>query len=424
MAYDDEQLDQAFSTLEILTVARHFGIEGLKEGVVTKSPFREDKNGKSFSIYRDTRTGNFSSWKDHANGDGGGVWNFAKEAAPAMEGKDIRNLLVELSGQDPKRLTRGQVKREVAAKRQDLYKDQAKALADLPTIKTPIPGPWSMQVRARYEEGKGVLVGLADKIAATRGWAGRVIVDLIAMGKTSSVELPWNRGRAWAWMVEKPAPKKGAGGRDLDLVPVGYHGRYKYRNPDKTFKKMWSYIPSIPGDKKKDGTPKHLTPFQEHLKALGMGIPAYPFVIGDLCKPVLVVVLEGQFDAVSFAEAFGWIEGGFPAGVSVFGLRGVQSQVPFLAAYGFWLKKNQPAVWIIGDNDAAGVKLAEYDASGNIVREPSFIERIRAQGCTVKAEVIGHPGCKDFNDVFKAGRPSLEVMKAWSALRGFEEFTK
>ncbi len=147
-------------------------------------------------------------------------------------------------------------------------------------------------------------------------------------------------------------------------------------------------------------------------------LPAYPFVLGNLDSPRLVVVLEGQFDAVSFALAFEWLEKGFPPGVAVFGLRGVQSQSVFLAAYGAWLRKNQPLIWICGDGDSAGRLLDKRDASNSINVEPTFLDRLRAQGCPVRAELINHRGCKDMNDVWKACAPDLETMKQWAARVG------
>ena len=191
MSYDDEQLDQAYSILDIMTVANYFGImngEGkpVQPGL-QKSPFRADKKGRSFSVYLNSRNGKYSGFKDHAYEEHkGGVWNFAKLCAPEKAGKDIRNLLVTLSGQEPKRLTTGQVKREQAVKRKELYAEQAEEVRDIPRLSGPEPGPWSVKIKERFQEGKNAMAAIADKTAATRGWTARVIVDLIAMGKTSS----------------------------------------------------------------------------------------------------------------------------------------------------------------------------------------------------------------------------------------------
>lgn len=415
----DEQLDRAYSSVTCLQVARHFGIEGLNIGV-QKSPFREDKHGQSFSII--PPDGRF--YKDHATMDkAAGIWKFAQCCCErngiSMSGREIRDLLVTLNGEEPKKLTRGQVKREVKEKRQNLYK-QAKASAEeLPRFSQgEEPGVWSVPVRERWEAGLDALCEKASKRADERGWDERVVLDLIDLNKTSMVTPPWDRGRSWAWLVEKPIYKAG----QISLVPVGYHERDIFYKGEQQSKR-WTYVPYIPSRKRPDGSPKKLTEFQRHLAAMQTKLIAYPFVLGDFsAPPALCVTLEGQFDAVSFAEAFGWIRNGLPPGVFVFGLRGVQSQKAMLAAYGMWLRKYNPFVWIIGDNDEAGHKIDRKKDLNAIAGEPSFIDRIRAQGCPVHGELINHPGCKDFNDVYRAARPSIETMKKWAAHVGAGEF--
>ena len=70
--------------------------------------------------------------------------------------------------------------------------------------------------------------------------------------------------------------------------------------------------------------------------------------MGDLDAPELLVILEGEWDAVSFFAACGWFhDAAFPGGVAVFGMRGSGSVGKFLAAYGSWLKINRPAVLLM-----------------------------------------------------------------------------
>lgn len=407
MNYEDEQLDRAFAGVTCLQVARYFGLS-LQVGV-QKSPFREDKNGKSFSLV--PPDGKF--FKDHATDEGGGVWPFVKlcaeHAGRVMTGKEIRDLLVELNGETPEKLTRGMVKRQVAVKRKELYANAQQAAYDLPVFgRTEIPGPWSVPVRERWDAGIDALVEKAAVQAETRGWDERVICDLIDLGLTSAPVLPWGRGRGWAWLVEKPVFKMG----QLALVPVGYHERYSIfqslENGERSEERRWVYVPYI--------AQKVSSNFQKHLQKMNTKVPAYPFVLRpeNMEPPRVVVILEGQFDAVSFAEAFGWLQNGLPDGVYVMGLRGVQSQKALLAGYGMWLRKHKPFVWIIGDNDKAGRAIDRQKDVNAIAAEPTFVDRLRAQGCTVHAELIGHPGCKDFNDVWKAARPSIETMRAWA----------
>ncbi len=428
MPFEDEQLDQAFQALDLITVAKHFGIE-LRPGV-QKSPFRQDKRGQSFSIYQFKGGGRYDQFKDHADEDvKGGVWNFVKLAAPGMDAREIRDLLVLLSGQTPQRQSRGEVKRKVAEKRSDLRKSRERMQSAIPELGYPEPGLWPGWLADWYSATYAGCSSTALRMAESRGWDLALLVELLERGKTSFPLLPWDRSgkqRGWAWRVEKPIPTKGTAGRGLTLVAVGYHARYKRREGGEV-SKAWTFVPNVPEDKRPDGSLKNLTDFQQRLRGYKTKCPPYPFVLGDLLDPRLVIILEGQFDAVSFAAAFGWLDGGFPAGVSVFGLRGVSSPKVFLAAYGHWLQKNRPAVWVIGDGDVAGRKLGAIDPSsvrGIVPTKMPFTDLLRGLGCRVRGEGIKHPGCKDFNDVYKADRPDLMTMRRWADARGFGDLVK
>lgn len=414
--YTDEQLDRAFQQVSVIKVAQHFGI-ALKAGV-QKSPFRNDQHGASFSVY--TAKDGSSRFKDHADPDfRGGVWKMAQLCAPGMPGKEIRDLLVTLNGDIPKRLTRGQVKREVTEKRGELYRIAAEKASELPKLDGAEPPEWDSKIYERWAQGTDALVEQADEFGTERGWCKATMCELIDQDKTSAPLLPWADSgdrRGWAWKVEKPVYMAGR----MSLVPVGYHERYfvyeRGVEAQRHKERRWCYVPSVPKtDDVGQKTENRMSEFQKHLRGLNVRIPAYPFVLGDFESPArLCVILEGQFDAVSFALAFGWLLYGFPAGVTVFGLRGVQSQTALLAGYGQWLRKHRPFVWVIGDNDAAGRKIDQRDNRSDIVREPSFIDRLRGQGCKVYAELINHPGCKDFNDVWRLAKPSAHTMIQWA----------
>lgn len=421
----DEQLGRAFDNVTVIQVAAHFGVT-LKMGV-QKSPFREDKKGESFSVFAKG-----FRYKDQARDEiKGGSWEMVKlcaaECGRSMSGKEIRDLLVELNGETPEKLTRGQVRREVKEKRGQLYKDAAAAREELPELGRPEPPEWSDEVRTRWEEGLTAIEPNLNKLGESRGWCFdfEVMRWLAEQNKTSAPLLPWSdekgNKRCWAWLVEKPVARRGSGGAALDLVPVGYHARFRIFQKDGA-KKSWIYVPYIPVSTRPDGSKKQLTDFQRLLQEQAVNIPAYPFVLGDLSGAKLVVILEGQFDAVTFALAFGWLQHGFPAGVAVFGLRGVQSQAAMLSAYGLWLRRHKPFVWIIGDNDEAGRNIDKRDPSNQIKREPTFVDRLRAQGCTVRAELINHSRCKDFNDVWQVADISPGDMQAWAAHVGCGEF--
>jgi len=416
MNYDD-QLSRAFKSVTVIRVAEHFGIH-LKIGL-QKSPFREDKH-PSFSVYN-----NGFSFKDHADDSArGGAWKMAQLCAPQLSPGEIRDLLVSLNGEKPSRPTKNQMRRINREKREDLYQAQQRKLEEIPQLECAEPGPWPPKIKERWEEGKKYLQNaitktgksLAAKLAESRGWDERVITDLVSQGKTACPLLPWSskreNKRGWGWLVEKPIFQ----GLKIALIPVGYHVRYKiYTSKGKVHQakeKRWTYIPYVPTDPKSE--------FQAYLKRYNCRIPAYPFVLGDLSAPRLVIILEGQFDAVSFAEAFQWLEKGFPAGISVFGLRGVSSPGVFLAAYGRWLKKYKPCIWLLGDNDDAGRKLVMRRNNEKINTEPCFVDRLRAQGCKVRAQYLNIDGCKDFNDVWRSRRPTRQEMIDLAKVAGYD----
>ena len=415
----NEQLSEAFSRLSIVEVAARLGIS-LKEGAGQKSPFRPDKKAGSFSVQR-------NYFKDHACEEHcGGHIPFVMLARPDMTKGDVIKWLIEASGQEVKAYTRSQSKKVSTVKRKDEFRKRDAALKTLPKVDE--PPEWAKFIRDRWETGRRELGHAPEKIAARRGWEPRCVSDLMMFNKMAFPSLPWSYGdghtqkRGYAFIVEKPAPVMGSSGRCLDLVPVGYHQRFIAINRvtgDK--KKQWVFVPYVPSKKQGEDArafKKRLTHFQQLMVTDAVKLPTYPFVMGDLHNTKLVVILEGQWDAITFAEAFGWIDSEYdiwPEGVAVFGLRGNQSIDVFLAAYGRWLAANQPFVWIIGDNDEAGRSLIKRKDPEKINAAPSFVDRIRAQGCRCKVQYLtGFADCKDFNDVYKARRPSLDDMRKWA----------
>lgn len=399
-----DQLNTAFESLSIVELAAALGIE-LREGAGQKSPFREDHSAGSFSVQR-------SAFKDFANDEHrGGHIAFVKIARPGWSKKEAIDFIIKTAGMEPEKQNPSRVSAAKKLKRAELYRQAGAKLHELPEI-NPLPAPWSKSVRECFEEGIEPLQAVAPELAFSRGWEPSALCALALAGKTSLPLLPWaanaKGNRGWAWIVERPDPVPGSAGRALSLVPVGFHSRYAVYDAEKKESRRWVYVPYLPGEGKAK------TDFQKHLAAMRCKLPAYPFVLGDLSAPRLVVILEGQFDAVSFALAFGWLEKGFPSGVAVFGLRGAQSQAPFLAGYGAWLRASKPFVWVVGDNDEAGRALDRADTSGNILAEPSFLDRIRALGCPVHGCTVDLDGCKDFNDVWREAPPSVDTMQKWA----------
>lgn len=403
------QLNEAFDRVSIVELAAALGIE-LQEGAGQKNPFRNDKSAGSFSVQK-------KAFKDFANDEHrGGHIAFVRFARPNWDKKEAIEFIIKTAGMEPEKQPSSRVNAAKKLKRADLYRQAKAKREELPGLDV-TPAQWSKPIRERWERGKQPLLDLAPDLAGSRGWIDDALYSLADAGKTSLPLLPWtdreNGNRGWAWIVERPDPIPGSAGRALSLVPVGFHARYEVfqtlESGEKEKSKRWVYVPYQPGEG------KIKTEFQKHLAAIRYKLPAYPFVLGDLKEPRLVVILEGQFDAASFALAFGWLQNGFPRGVAVFGLRGVMSQAPFLAGYGAWLRACKPFVWVVGDNDKAGRTLDHANAAGDILAEPSFLDRIRAQGCPVHACTVDYDGCKDFNDLWRIVPPSVDTMKKWAA---------
>jgi hypothetical protein len=407
---ENNQLQIAFERLSIIQLAAALGIAGLREGAGQKNPFRADRHAGSFSVQR-------SFFKDHANDDYcGGHLAFLACARPSWTKRECIEFLIREAGMEPERQPAGRVKSAQKEKRQALYKAARMEAAGIPKLDHPEPPEWSAPVRECWEAGREPLLQVAAKLADSRSWSKDALLKLAALGKTSLPLLPWSgekaNQRGWAWVVERPEFKGGS----VNLVPVGYHMRYRVFPKNAPSEKRWVFVPYIPSTlDPRTGRPKKLGGIQQYLIDAQLRTPAYPFVLGDLQNPRLCLITEGQFDAVSFALAFGWLENGFPPGVAVFGLRGVQSQKAFLSAYGGLLRKHHPFCWIIGDNDTAGHKIDDFKATNEIKREPTFVDRLLAQGCAVHAELIGYEGAKDFNDVWRLAPPSVSTMCKWAA---------
>jgi len=396
---NNNQLRIAFDRLSIFQLATALGID-IRNGAGQKNPFRKDRNAGSFSVQR-------SFFKDHADDSyKGGHIKFVSFARPGWTKKECIDFIIRESGQEPEQQSAGRVHAEKKEKRKKLYEATRKAAAEVPSLDIQEPPIWSDPVRDRWLGGLQPLLNISEKLARSRGWESRILHTLAALKKTSLPLLPWSDSaanrRGWGWAVERPVFK----GSGVELVPVGFHARYKIYPRNAPVEKRWVYCPYIPS------TTKSFSEFQQHLLKKPIKLPAYPFVLGNLSAPRLVVILEGQFDAVSFAAALQWLEA-FPPGVSVFGLRGVQSQKALLSVYGTWLKRWRPFVWIIGDNDVAGRKIDNYKPDNKILSQPTFVDHLLAYGCTVHAELINHPGCKDFNDVWRVAPPSIDIMKKW-----------
>lgn len=411
---ENDQLKQAFETVSIVQIAHDLGIEWLKEGAGQRSPFRPDRSAGSFSVQR-------AYFKDHAHDEHkGGHIAFVQLARPGWSKRECIEFIIRAAGMEPERQKPGTVKRVTTEKRTKLYRAAQEAAAKIAPLGMPEPPPMDAIVRARWNDGQAVIAGKMQELADSRGWPESTMRWLVGQNKTALPLLPWvddGNVRGWGFMVEKPQfDSRG----NSALIPVGYHIRYSVyktgQDGQKTETRQWVYCPYVPAETGQDGKRKELSAFQRHLVDARLRLPAYPFVLGSIADPRLVIITEGQFDIISFALAFGWLDSGIPSGVVLMALRGVSSPSVLLAAYGDWLRRHKTFVWYVGDNDEAGKTVVAQKGNINaIATEPSFIDRLRALGCTVYPETVSHPGCKDFNDIWRECNPSIATMRNWAA---------
>ena len=388
--------------VSICDAAQRLGVE-LKPGLQS-SPFRGDKQ-PSFSVFeRDGR----QYFKDHAVEEHkGGVWRFVQLARPAWGKREIAQFLLAAAGLEDRPAPRPAVAelRRREKEREDRI-DTVHQSMRTHLLSFPCPDGWSSTVAERYGEGQRRLredAALRAKIEEQRGWMPGVVMELADIGLVSYPLLPWFDGgdqgarHGLAWRVDRPV-MSGDGTR-LEMRPVGYHQRWWSRSTGKS----WLYVPHAAKGVK--------SAFQAALKQEGAQIPALPFVIGTVQQPGLVVILEGQWDAVTFYAANGARED-FRA--AVFGLRGASSVEVFLAFYATWLSRVRPKVWLIGDADEAGRRWASGKRRPGQMAEWTFVDRLEAYGAReiVTSYLRGQHG-GDFNDYYREAKPTAEEMAGW-----------
>ncbi len=413
------------------------------------SPFRDDGKRESFSVFEDGK-----AWKDHGGGGAkGDVWLFVKRCWPNEDDKTTARRMIEISGITPTprppagapvAVAVGAVDPRLAAAakalaKKDLVKEQEERVYDArerdlrPRVARPAV-VWPPCVAERFNEGVTFLRGepkRIEKLAVERGWPVEWAAELV---ERELVSYAWEpravpgqkfASRQKAFVVQTPRVVDEGG---WQLEAVGFHQRWfaPARNGEEA-QKGWRYVPARPDEK----TREWWTPFQHALAEVaearmgdkaGALVPALPFVLGDLRRPKLIVLLEGQWDAITFFGACGYFHDTTPAeGVAVFGIRGAQGADVFLAHWRAWLLEAKPRVWVIADNDAAGGAWREAPAAeAGLPRPPSLAEKLAAAECRSVVVSWLKPGAwgKDFNDYYRARRVAgadvgPDKMRAW-----------
>ncbi len=220
----------------------------------------------------------------------------------------------------------------------------------------------------------------AVRLASFRGWPvpfAQYIIDCAAI----SLPLHYNE-RGIAFQVVVPEGERG----EMTTRPVGYHIRLKGKPGEKA---TWRFLPN-------DKTHNRST-------------PALPYILGEFERARLLVITEGQWDAITFAFAAGWLGDGclWPHGVGVIGIRGASGVNPFLRYYErFWPERVN--CLLLADADKAGGSWSNGDNC--------FAKELSKRSAKV-AVVDCHPH-KDFNDLFRTETPGPEVIGELLASKG------
>ena len=164
---------------------------------------------------------------------------------------------------------------------------------------SPITPPkiWDVRILESWRAGAQYVRDNPDLKAALDEWRGWPSGTADALSQRDAIAyLSPCRDPHCAFKVELP--------HTCWLTPVGYHARPVEDPPGG--KASWYYCPNR--------------------KQNGISIPALPFVLGgDQFKEAdLVVIMEGQWDAITWAAAAGWLSPTcpMPPGVTIFGIRG------------------------------------------------------------------------------------------------------
>jgi len=395
-----EALSRAIAAVNVIQCwERLLGDAPLRPGLY-RSPFRPD--GKpSFSVFR-ARDGGILCKDQAEGGKAFGSWNFVKLARPQWTSAEVADWFFHESGvpkPDRKTLTKAEQRKwlveqravEAAAERR-ILRDRDKALHATKQVEP--TATWAQGQSACYAEGCTALASNPSRAAAVakkRGWPVDWVCDLAGIHHLMAVPVDYEGKRHVAFRVDRPRFERGV----MQFEPIGYHQRHFKVTAKGAEAKTWYYHPK--------------------------GLPAYPFAIGNFERPALVVITEGQWDAITLWGSMGGLaHDGAPfteLPVAVIGLRGASSVEVFLGSYYGWLAYHKPLIWFLADADVAGKRWRDPDWTDRTRPRPvSFVERVQA--ITGRKAVISilkestELG-KDYNDLYRARRPSMQSVADW-----------
>jgi hypothetical protein len=318
-----------------------------------RAPHREDRQ-QSFSIYRN-ESGDWR-FKDFT-GEQGGLVGFVMLAG--MDKAAAAHWLMEKAGTP-------RVHQPIAPSPRPQADIAPRRLEKLP--------PMPVEAMATWSEGVDYLeanAGAVEKLAAFRGWPPAWAQYLV---ECAAVSMPLYHGqRTIAFLVATPEARTNPPGGQIIMRDIGFHCRLEPR--DGEAKASWRFVPNE----------------KEHRQTT----PALPYIIGGswFDSARLLVITEGQWDALTFAFAAGWLGEGcrWPDGVCLIGIRGASGVSSFLHHYGrFW--PGGANCLLLPDGDASGGKWFEG--------AESFADQLAAR-CR-KVAVVRCAPHKDFNDLHRA----------------------
>lgn len=324
-----------------------------------RAPHRPEKTA-SFSLYQNER----KEWrfKDFGTNEQGGLVGFVMLAG--MDEKRASHWLMEKAGVSP---IGASIPISLAMSRQK---------TEIPLDEPETPPGITREAFDAWFEGVDHLQGSRERMEALAEFRGWPVAWVEYLAECAAISMPLYHGqRTIAFLVE--APTGGRGG--LVMRHAGYHCRLEARTGEN--RAGWRFVPNE----------------KEH----GQSTPALPYIIsGSLFESAkLLVITGGQWDALTFAFAAGWLGEGcqWPEGVCVIGIRGDASSHLFLRYYErFW--PGAANCLLLPDGDPSGDK---WFAGAD-----SFAKRLAVR-CRKVAVVKCSPH-KDFNDLHRAAKITPE----------------
>jgi hypothetical protein len=338
-------LRDAVERLTIPDVATALGLGELEAGRRCRSPFYRDTR-PDFAISRDGRT-----FHDHGNGGEhrGGLIDFVVLARSCSRSQ-AADILVELAGVPNTGSAPTNGKKHCARMPSAAFSPSARHKDAGRAIEKPAPGAVLDAWRAGCEHLTGN-DGMIDHLCRWRRWRPSWILAL-ARAELMGCPTSRDRRRLVAFAVSSPSG-----------AFLGYHQRQRPTEPDA--RASWHFVPT--------------------------GVPSLPFVLGNFATATGLVIVEGQWDAITLAGAAGWLDAGeieVPAGLAVVGLRGAGSWRHFVERYPL---SAEARALLIPDDDNAGLR---WTAGADC-----FAAALRKKVRSVSA--VHAIGGKDINDAHK-----------------------